>query len=120
MSDTPNPTRGEITARAVLLGERIDTVGLERNDVLSTMPMAFRAGGSGCVALFRYGVAVMIGLSTLEEDEVLRQLEARVVKPVTVREEDSTRIEIAHEKDEQILPGGADVLKTLTTPHMLL
>ena len=52
MNNTSSLTRGTVTARALLLGERIDTVGLERNDVLSTMPMAFRAGGSGCVALF--------------------------------------------------------------------
>jgi uncharacterized Rmd1/YagE family protein len=120
MTDTPSLTRGTITARAVLLGERIDTVGLERNDVLSTMPMAFRAGGSGCVALFRYGVAVMIGMTTLEQDEVLRQLGARIVKPITGGEEEATRIEIVPEKDEQVLPGGAIVLKALTTPHMLL
>lgn len=120
MSDTPSLTRGTITVRAVLLGERIDTVGLERNDVLSTMPMAFRAGGSGCVALFRYGVAVMIGMTTLEQDEVLRQLEARIIKPIARGEEETTRIEIAPEKDEQVLPGGTIVLKALTTPHTLL
>jgi uncharacterized Rmd1/YagE family protein len=120
MSDTPSLTRGTITARALLLGERIDTVGLERDDVLSAMPLAFRAGSTGCAALFRYGVAVLIGLSTLEEDEVLRQLEARIIKPVTQREEESTRIEIAPDKDEQVLPGGTVVLKALTTAHMLL
>jgi uncharacterized Rmd1/YagE family protein len=120
MSDTSSLTRGTITVRAVLLGERIDTIGLERNDVLSTMPMAFRAGGSGCVALFRYGVAVMIGMTTLEQDEVLRQLEARIIKPIARGEDESTRIEIAPDKDEQVLPGGTIVLKALTTPHMLL
>jgi uncharacterized Rmd1/YagE family protein len=120
MSDTPAFTRGTITARALLLGERIDTVGLERNDVLSTLPMAFRAGGSGCVALFRYGVAVLIGMTTLEQDEVLRQLGTRIVKPIARGEEETTRIEIAPDKDEQVLPGGTVVLKALTTAHMLL
>jgi uncharacterized Rmd1/YagE family protein len=120
MSDWGHLAKGTITARALLLGERIDTVGLERNDVLSAMPLAFRAGQSGCVALFRYGVAVFIGMSTLEEDEVLRQLDARIVKRTTSREEESTRIEIAPDKDEQVLPGGTVVLKALTTAHMLL
>ena len=41
--DTPQPgTR--IAARALLIGDRIDTTGLERSDVLSTAPLAFRAG----------------------------------------------------------------------------
>ena len=38
------PSRTGITARALLLGDRIDTIGLERNDVLSTQPLAFRTG----------------------------------------------------------------------------
>ncbi len=33
-----------LTARAVLVGERIDTAGLERSDALSTAPLAFRVG----------------------------------------------------------------------------
>jgi len=119
MSDA-HLSRNGLTARALLLGERIDTVGLERSDVLSTSPMAFRAGKSGCVALFRFGVAVLIGMSTLEEDEVVRQLDRRIIKPAKRREEESTRIEIAPDKDEQILPGGTIVLKALTTEHMLL
>src|SRR5262249_28377258 len=119
MSDA-HLSRNGLTARALLLGERIDTVGLERSDVLSTSPMAFRAGKSGCVALFRFGVAVLIGMSTLEEDEVVRQLDRRIIKPAKRREEESTRIDIAPDKDEQILPGGTIVLKALTTEHMLL
>ena len=31
-----------LTARAVVLGERIDTLGLERRDALSTAPLSFR------------------------------------------------------------------------------
>jgi hypothetical protein len=40
-------------ARALMLGDRIDTSGLERTDVLSTAPLAFRAGQHGVVAIFR-------------------------------------------------------------------
>jgi uncharacterized Rmd1/YagE family protein len=120
MSDAANLPRSGITARALLLGERIDTVGLERHDVLSTTPLAFRAGKAGIVALFRYGVAVLIGMSALEEDEVIRQLDGRIIRPADRREEEATRIEIAPDKDEQILPGGVIVLKALTTEHMLL
>lgn len=120
MNDAPNLQRTGITARALLLGDRIDTIGLERNDVLSTQPLAFRTGKGGIVALFRYGVAVLIGMSALEEDEVIRQLEGRITRPTKRREEESTRIEIAPDKDEQILPGGAVILKTLTNEHALL
>ena len=120
MSDTAVQTRSGILARALLLGERIDTVGLERSDLLATMPMTFRAGRDGCVSLFRYGVAVFIGMSTLEEDDVLRQLEERIVRPANRREEESTQIVITPDKEEHITTGGTIVLKTLTTEHKLL
>lgn len=103
-----------------MLGRRFDTVGLEYSNVLSSMPFAFRSGNEGTVALFRYGVAVFMGLSSLEEAEVLRELDTRVVDPVEAREEETARIEIAPDKDEQILPGGRVVLKVLTTEHVLL
>jgi uncharacterized Rmd1/YagE family protein len=120
MNDAPSLTRTTQTARALLLGERIDTIGLERNDVLSTQPLAFRTGNGGIVTLYRYGVAVLIGMSALEEDEVIRQLEGRIIRPIKRREEESTRIEIAPDKDEQILPGGILVLKQCTNEHALL
>jgi uncharacterized Rmd1/YagE family protein len=55
--------------RALMLGDRIDTSGLGRTDVLSTAPLAFRAGQHGVVLIFRYGVVVLFDLSVLEEDE---------------------------------------------------
>jgi len=116
----PQTSKGGLSARALLLGERIDTFGLERGDVLSTSPLTFRTSKSGVVALFRYGVAVLIGMSALEEDQVIRQLDGRIKKPLRPREEETTRIEIAPDKEEQIVPGGVIVLKTLSTEHMLL
>jgi uncharacterized Rmd1/YagE family protein len=120
MTDVPTLSRTGITARALMLGDRIDTIGLERNDVLSTQPLAFRTGNGGIVVLFRFGVAVLIGMSALEEDEVIRQLQGRITRPTQRREEESTRIELASDKDEQILPGGAIILKSLTNEHALL
>ncbi|MFZ0422973.1 MAG: RMD1 family protein [Xanthobacteraceae bacterium] len=120
MTELPTVRDGRITFRALLLGDRIETAGLERSDVLSTLPLAFRAGQKGIVALFRYGVAVMVGMSPLEEDEVIRRLDGRVVGPIEPREEETVQIEIAPERDDQIAPSGAIVVKALTTEHTLL
>jgi uncharacterized Rmd1/YagE family protein len=106
--------------RALLLGDRIDTSGLERTDVLSTAPLAFRAGHDGLVTVFRYGVVVLFGLSVLEEDEVLRGLRSRIVRPIESREDESAVVEIAPDKDEQILPGGPILVKAITPEHMLV
>jgi uncharacterized Rmd1/YagE family protein len=114
----PVVTRRKV--RALLLGDRIDTSGLEHTDVLSTAPLAFRAGHDGVVTVFRYGVVVLFGLSVLEEDEVLRALRSRIVRPIEHREDETAAIEIAPDKDEQILPGGPILVKAITPEHMLV
>ena len=86
MIDLPITRDHRVTVRAMLLGDRIETAGLERSDLLSKLPLAFRAGEKGIVALFRYGVAVMVGMSPLEEDEVIRGLDGRIVSPIHPRE----------------------------------
>jgi uncharacterized Rmd1/YagE family protein len=106
--------------RALLLGDRIDTSGLERTDVLSTTPLAFRAGQDGVVTVFRYGVVVLFGMSLLEEDEVLCGLRGRIIRPVEQRDEETATVEIAADKDEQILPGGPILLKAITPEHMVV
>ena len=67
-----------LTVRALLLGDRIDTTGLERSEMISTVPFAFRTGEAGFVVLFRYGVAVFGGLSPLEEEDELKMLAPRI------------------------------------------
>jgi uncharacterized Rmd1/YagE family protein len=59
------------TARALLVGDRIDTIGLEHDRVLSTNALAFPAGAGGVATLFRYGVVVLIGLTPTEQEEFL-------------------------------------------------
>ena len=80
-----------LTARAILLGERIDTVGLERSEMISTNPLAFRVGAAGEVVLFRFGVAVLFALSPVEEDEVLRGLRPRITAPFKRNEDETVR-----------------------------
>lgn len=114
------PAMSRITARAILLGERLDTMGLERGDMLSTTPLAFRVGDKGFVALFRYGVAVLAGLTPVEEDQQLRGLGPRVIDPADRREDETVIIEISHERDGQVPPGGPVHVAELTPERFLL
>ena len=120
MTDETSPPATRRTVRALLLGDRIDTSGLERTDVLWTAPLAFRAGKQGVVTVFRYGVVVLFDLTVLEEDEVLRGLRARVIGPIELREDETAAVEIAPDRDEQILPGGPIQLRAITPEHMLV
>jgi uncharacterized Rmd1/YagE family protein len=108
------------TARALLLGERIDTAGLERSDVISTSPLAFRVGAAGFAVLFRYGVVVLVGLSPIEEDEVLRGIRPRATSPYAKIEDEAATIEIASDRDDQVVTGGPIVVKDLTPPRLLV
>src|SRR5262245_48698655 len=90
----------QLTARALLLGERIDVAGLERSDLISTTPLAFRAGHEGYAVLFRYGALVLIGLSVVEEDELIRGLKPRIVGAFGRPEDESRSIEITPDRDE--------------------
>jgi uncharacterized Rmd1/YagE family protein len=119
LSATGAPLAGtRITARALLLGDRLEIAGLERADVLSTNPLAFRAGQEGFVALFRYGVAVLVGLSPLEEDDVIRSLRQRIVGEFARHEEETATIELSPEKEDQIPPGGPIYLKSLSAERL--
>lgn len=81
----------QLAARAVLLGERIDTGGLEQRDVISTTPLAIRIG-AGLAVAFRYGVLVMIGLEPAVESQVLDRVLPRVQGPIAQREEEVVTI----------------------------
>ena len=120
--DAPAPptTSLRLTARVLLLGERLDTAGLERSDVISTTPLAFRVGEGGYAVLFRYGVAVLIGLTPLAEDEVLRALRPRVHMPFDKIEAEVAILEVAPTQEDQILPGGPIGVKDLTPPRLLV
>ena len=114
------PATARLTGRALLIGDRIETAGLERSDVLSTAPLAFRAGAGGFAALFRYGVVVLVGLTPLEEDEVLRSLRSRIVGEFARHEEETAAIEISADKDDQIPPGGPIYLRAVTTERLIV
>jgi len=113
-------SKRQITARALLLGERIDVAGLERSDVISTTPLAFRVGHEGYAVLFRYGAAVLIGLSPIEEDELIRGLKPRITGAFERAEDESVVIEIAPERDDQIAPGGPISVRDLSPPRLLV
>jgi uncharacterized Rmd1/YagE family protein len=109
------------TARALLIGERIVTAGLERSDVYSTSPLSFRAGDGGFVAVFRHGVVVLAGLSPIEEDEVLRGLQPRVVDPYAAPfEEEAITLHIDPDSEEGITAEGVLQMHAASPEQMLV
>ena len=60
------------------------------------------SGEGGMVALFRFGVAVMVGLSPLEEEDLLAQLRSRVSGLRALGDDETAVLEIAPDGDEQV------------------
>ncbi len=112
-------TTQTMTARALMLGERIDTAGLERADLVSTAPLAFHAGQAGFAVLYRFGVAVLFGLSPLEEDEIVTKIGARVAG--ASRGDDETLvIETTQDGEDKALPNGRLAVKDLSEERLLV
>jgi uncharacterized Rmd1/YagE family protein len=108
-----------LTARALLLGERIDTEGLERADLVSTAPLAFRVGQSGFAVLYRFGVAVLFGLSPLEEDEIVKKTGLRV-SGASRGDDETLIVEATPDGEEKALPDGRLAVKDLSEARLLV
>lgn len=84
----------EFSARAILVGERIDLRSLSTAERLATDPVTIAAGAAGLAVLFRYGAIVLFNVAPLEEADLLRQLQPLVQQPYTVPELESLSIHI--------------------------
>lgn len=118
--ETPLPTPPPVlSARALVVGERIDTVGLERRDAISTSPLSFRVG-DGLAVVFRYGVVVTIGLDPAAEDEVLRSILPRVQGAMADREEETIQLAARDDQDEGVGPDGVVRIGALAPDKLLV
>jgi required for meiotic nuclear division protein 1 len=117
--ENPNPAAPQLTAHALLIGDRINTAGFE-GQVLSSAPLAVRVGSSGMAVLFRYGVAVFIGLSAAEEAEFLERLRGRSYGKITPPEEEWAKIQVAMEAEEPIPVGGPILVREFSLERLLL
>lgn len=117
--ETSNPPTRQIAAHALLLGDRINTAGFE-GQILSSAPLAVRVGADGLGVLFRYGVAVFIGLTADQEAEFLEQLHARTFGKIAPAEEEWAKIQVANEAEESIPVGGPILVRELTLQRLLV
>jgi len=115
----PDPTAQQLTAHALLLGDRINTAGFE-GQVLASAPLAVRVGANGLAVLFRYGVAVFIGLSGDEEAEFLESLRVRTFGKIKPAEEEWAKIQVAKEAEEPIPVGGPVLVREFSLERLLV
>jgi uncharacterized Rmd1/YagE family protein len=99
------PAGSVVSVRALLLGERIDTKGLEAAQRLATNPLLISAGPEQHAALFRYGVVVLFGVNPLQEVTFVDQLQRLVGQAYVKRETEETRLRVDAAGEERVEGG---------------
>jgi uncharacterized Rmd1/YagE family protein len=106
--------------RALMLGDRINTSGLEIGTLVSSTPVAFRIH-AGLAVIFRYGVVVLIGLLPSEEKVLIDTLKPRVIGELSPYEEETAQVQLCNdESGEVIQPGGPIFLAKFSDDRLLL
>jgi uncharacterized Rmd1/YagE family protein len=108
-----------VTAHALHVGDRINTMGFE-GEALSAVPLAIRVGKAGIAVLFRYGVAVLIGLSPQDERGFLERLAPRIGGKLGRSEEETVIVALAGETEDQIPAGGPVLLRDMSPERLLV
>jgi uncharacterized Rmd1/YagE family protein len=108
-----------LTAHALHVGDRINTMGFE-GEALSAVPLAIRVGKTGIAVLFRYGVAVLIGLSAADERIFLEKLKPRIGGQLARFEEETAIVTLAGEAEDQVQAGGPVQLRDMSPERLLV
>ena len=108
-----------VTAHALQVGDRINTMGFE-GEALSAVPLAIKVGKAGVAVLFRYGVAVLIGLSPEDEAGFLAKLTPRIGGKFARFEEETAIVERANEPEDQVQVGGPIQLREMLPERLLV
>src|ERR1700738_5366419 len=91
-----------VPVRALLLGERLDTRALERDQPLGVAPLAVAIPGGGVGVLFRYGAVVLFGPATATVDDFIVSLMPKVSAPLAIPERDDARLLIRPDADQPV------------------
>lgn len=111
---------GPITLRALLLGQRLETRGLEDDGAIAQLPLTLRVGDQGIAFVFRYGVAVLAGVSATEEDVFLRSLRSRIIDALATPEIEQVSIVVKPDSEDQIEASGVIALKEASSDRLQL
>jgi uncharacterized Rmd1/YagE family protein len=90
------------TARAILVGDRIDLDALQITERIASSPLTIAVAGGGMGVLFRYGAVVLFDVSPLDEATFLRGLQSLVSGPAAAPETEALQIHIDADSPERL------------------
>jgi uncharacterized Rmd1/YagE family protein len=119
VTEAPQPAT-RIPVRAIHLGDRIDATGLERGKMIATVPFATQLSETKFVALYRFGVVVFAGLSSVEEAAFLDRIAGRISGHPEDKNEETAVLEIRAGYDDRVQPGGPIELPDFSPARFLV
>ncbi|MBI2311252.1 MAG: RMD1 family protein [Betaproteobacteria bacterium] len=117
MKDLPIFSKTAFTARAVLVGERIDLKAWQVAESLATNPLAVAVRGGGVAVLFRYGVVVFFDVQPMEEVTFTEGLRPLVANPYPAPEVEQVPIRI-DPGTREALKGGVVYLEAVSLERL--
>lgn len=105
------------TARAILLGERLDLRSWRAAEALAVNPLTVRVPEGGVAVLYRFGVVVLFGVSPVEEAAFLRQLARFVAAADPAPETEALEVRVDPAAREGMV-GGALYVEDASAPRL--
>lgn len=94
-------SRQEIKAQAFILGQRLNIRAFREYNVIKNSPFMIQVG-DGVVVLFRFGVAVLFGLTREQEKNFLIQVQEHITQPHDNVETESVLIRHAQADQDKV------------------
>jgi uncharacterized Rmd1/YagE family protein len=118
-SASPLPAKTAFTARALLIGERIDLRALETANRLAASPLTIAVEGGGVAVLFRYGTVILFDVQSETEQAILARLQPLVSQAQLPLETEEVEVRVVPDVAEG-MDGGAVCLRDCTVERLQL
>src|SRR3990172_9098795 len=92
-------------ARALLLGARLDLRNWPEGETLARLPLAVRLPEGGVAVLFRYGVAVLFGVTAEDEHALREKLAPLIEHQYRIAEVEELGVRVDEGRAEGLLEG---------------
>ena len=99
------PEKDAVKVRAYFLGQQIDLQPFTQTEPLALNPLIVNSHEGGCIVLFDYGAAVLLGLSEAEEAKFLENIQGLIVDPFASPETEEVLIRIAPVNEGKVEDG---------------
>jgi required for meiotic nuclear division protein 1 len=109
-----------VAVKALYLGERLDTRGIEKEGALGTAPLVLALSDRSLAVLFRFGAIVLFNVDVAAEQALLDRVTPFLAGPLAMPETDVARLQIKPDAETQTDLSGTIYIREVTTERLQL